>query len=243
MMLQFRRAMSGSSRDTRPLNRVWTSGLFSSEWNIVSEGEHLLHDSHFNQIIAVGAKQAGLKEHGMTTQSPASDDIVVSLRETQKSPRQCSRNAPGKSIGNNEVQILTKESHTCTIKQQPTLNCFRQQDHENVVMLKNKILPESAGLHVTKESKDTQMRTNMFGFEQSVRLLQHNKPLAVKIQSPKKKEEGNSQAVIMSYRRIVARYCEFRQHLRQGCESPTAFISRDYEVRFINYKAELQIAA
>lgn len=94
MMLQFCRVLSGSSSDTRPLNPVCTSVLFSSEWNIVSEAKHLLHGSHFNQIISICVKYVCLKEHGITTQSPASAVIVASLRETQAFPLQNSLNAP-----------------------------------------------------------------------------------------------------------------------------------------------------
>lgn len=100
MMLQFRRVLSGSSSDTRPLNPVCTSVLSSSEWNIVSEAGHLLHHgSHFNQIISICLKSVCLKEHGITTQSPASAVIVASLRETQKFPLQNSFNAPANENG------------------------------------------------------------------------------------------------------------------------------------------------
>ena len=95
MMLQFFWFRSDCSSDTRPLNWGWTFLLFLLVWNITSESPHLRLDSHLYQTICSVIKTwLVLKEHGITTQSPASAVISPSLRVIQYPLLQCSTDAP-----------------------------------------------------------------------------------------------------------------------------------------------------
>ena len=82
IMLQFPWLRSGSNSDTRPLNPDWTFLLVR---NMMSESPHLcLSGSHLYQITFLGLKTwSVVKEHGITTQSPASAGISASLRVAQ----------------------------------------------------------------------------------------------------------------------------------------------------------------
>lgn len=112
MMLQFLRFKSGSSSDTRPLNSDWTFVLFLLVWNIISESLHFcFRASHLYQTICFGVKpEPGMKEHGITTQSPASAVISPSLRVIQTPFWQCSFPSPmGASVNANSEKNTETE--------------------------------------------------------------------------------------------------------------------------------------
>lgn len=119
MMLQLFRPTSGSNSDTRPLNPDWTLLLFLLGWNMISESPHFgLEGSHLNQTMFWGIKEDGVeKEHGITTQSPASAVIPASERVIQNPYTQRVISPTGAPVNANsernteaeDVSNLTKE--------------------------------------------------------------------------------------------------------------------------------------